>query len=110
MENFATVVRTLVARIRAFEASRSGRNWPPTASATVDSSPVVGRDSAAYRVTPTAWGIASGGEADRRSPTDRSSNPGSPGCRSSDSQDRSARRRLELTVFELPVPRGLPST
>ena len=95
MESFAAVVRTLLHRIRAIQDSHP---WPPSAAAIHDRAP-----GSIYQVRPTAWGVdtpeASGRE--RRTPVRE---PAGVEPRSA------ARRGLELTVYGLPVPRGLPST
>lgn len=99
MESFAAVVRTLLSRIRAIQDSNSGQ-WPPSAAATVSS-------GAIYRVRPTTWGVENAGG----SPREAASEPSGRSARSaSASTYTGTRRRLELTVYGLPVPRGLPST
>ncbi|MEM7353846.1 MAG: hypothetical protein AAF657_23805 [Acidobacteriota bacterium] len=100
MENFAAVLRTLLARIRAFEAARAGRDWPPSGDAAT-------AHDTLYRVPATSWGLSELDSAEPASTTDRMKTaegaPSEPG-------DRVNRRGLELTVYGLPVPRGLPST
>ncbi len=98
MDSFAAVIRTLLVRIRALQSSRPGNPWPPSAAA--------GLDLSLYRVTPTAWGVEPAGALPAAAPA-----PGGleiiacckpPGKR--------RRRRLEIPIFRLPVPRGLPAT
>ena len=100
MESFAAVVRTLLTRIRAIQASHSSGQWPPSASA-------VATTGAVYRVRPTTWGVEEAGgsaHASDSEPSDRSVRDASA------STYAGARRRLRLTVYGLPEPRGLLST
>ncbi len=94
MESFAAVVRTLLERIRAVQSRRS-EDWPPSAAATASTS--------LYRVAPTAWGVASSDPTVPAAPM-----PAQDASR----RDVMPRRRqsLEISVFGLPVPRGLPAT
>ena len=99
MENFATVVRTLLDRIRALRCCRSD-NWPPSAAATAGTSP--------YRVAPTTWGVSPTGAAppDPSAPDAPKPSMGTPHRTAT----RRRRRGLEISIYGLPVPRGLPAT
>ncbi len=98
MDNFAAVVSSLLARIRALHTSRPGNPRPPSAAA-VDYSSL-------YRVAPTAWGLdPSGGAPDGELPAATSTAAPTPTAPAP-----KPRRRLETAVFGLPVPRGLPVT
>ncbi len=114
---FATVIRTLLVRIRALQSSRPGNPWPPSATAGADSygprqrraSGTMVRQRRAnllYRVTPTAWGIDPAGNL----PEDASQSDGRELAARSTPPRRRRRRRLEIPIFRLPVPRGLPAT
>ncbi len=97
MQSFTAVVRTLLVRIRALQASRSGNPWPPPA--------VAGGDELLYRVAPTMWGadtaaVGAGVEG----------TAGTAARRPAPTRARRRCRRLELTAYGLPVPRGLPAT
>ncbi len=95
MQSFTAVVRTLLVRIRALKASRSGNPWPPPAAA--------GGDEPLYRVAPTMWGAAAAAAgAGVEGPAVAAVRRPAP--------TRARRRRLELTAYGLPVPRGLPAT
>ena len=94
MESFAAVVRTLLHRIRAIQAThRLPGEWPPSAAAMSDRP-----HGRLYRVRPTAWGV------------DASESTGAVRAAQHQEPRSAARRGLELTVYGLPVPRGLPST
>ncbi len=99
MESFATVVRSLLVRIRAFQASRSGNPWPPSA--------VVGGDAPIYRVAPSMWGLRGAGA--KTGDEVIAGTAASPSARPA-TRRHASRRPLELTVYGLPVPRGLPAT
>ena len=88
---FSRIIRSLLVRIRALESSRP-RTWPPTA----------GAESSLYRVAPTAWGVdpVSAVPAPRAPETTVRSAP----------PRRRRRQRLEIPIFRLPAPRGLPVT
>ena len=95
MESFAALVRILLHRIRAIQDSHGlPGEWPPSAAALSDRA--CGR---IYRVRPTTWGVASSESSDSAAPNPRR-----------EPRRDSARRGLALTVYGLPVPRGLPST
>ena len=101
MKNFNAVIRTLLARI---ETVRNRSDWPP--SATAVSTPV----DSLYRVAPTRWGVAGprapeGTVASQARKGNVAAPPRQPG-----ETDRPHRFRLELNVFSLPVPKGLPAT
>ncbi len=107
MKNFAAVTRSLLARIRAYQASRSGSPRPPAAAAS--------GDALIYRVAPTTWGVGSAG--DERNGIEPVAGAmaccagPSPGkSRSEPPTVRRPRLSLELTAYGLPVPRGLPAT
>ncbi len=92
---FATIIRTLLVRIRAFEASKSGNLWPPSAAT----------GGELYRVAPTTWGVKPAGD------TANESTPSAAGAMRRDQTPASTRRRrLEIPIFRLPVPRGLPAS
>ncbi len=91
MENFAAVVRSLLARIRALQTSGPGDPRPLSA---VEYSPL-------YQVAPTAWGVEAPGDA-----SDATASATPPAT----TPKPRRRRRLEDAVFGLPVPRGLPVT
>ncbi len=96
MENFAAVVRSLLVRIRAYQASRA-ETRPSSAAAEVS--------GLRYRVAPTMWGVGgAGGDGDRIEAAGAVARPLAPATA------RRRRRPLELTVYGLPVPRGLPAT
>ncbi len=99
MKNFASVLRSLLVRIRAFEASRSGSPWPPSAA--------TGGESSLYRVAPTAWGVQPASV-----PETEPTAAATPGAERVAARRVPARKRrhLEIPVFSLPVPRGLPAT
>ena len=107
MESFAAVVRTLLVRIRALQAGRSG-SQPPSAS-NVAADPEASR----YRVAPTTWGVEGTGKEPR--PAGRQP-PASTSAASDPAADRStplyggSRRPLQLRAHRLPTPRGLPVT
>ncbi len=93
---FNHVIRTLLVRIRALQSSRSKAPWPPTAAAV---------ESPLYRVAPTAWGVGPVSSAATQAPR----SPEIAAARTA-SPRRRHRRRLEIPIFRLPVPRGLPAT
>jgi len=100
MESFAAVVRTLLHRIRAIQ----DRHDPGPRPAAVNDR-AVGR---IYRVRPTTWGVAA-----PETPRPARPAPASPAAARTPGEEAGrgrARRGLELTVYGLPVPRGLPST
>ena len=111
MENFAAVIRTLLARIRTAEAAKSRRNPPPTAPAVIDS-----KAHSRYRAATTTWGVvdAEVESTTADSPIEPESKPSIAGSLPPASETYSASRRthrsIELTVYPMPVPRGLPST
>ena len=108
MESFAAVIRSLLVRIRAIQAAQANRHpgsCPPPAT--------TGGQTFLYRVAPASWGVEPSAAADHR--TDEPSNTGSPLGHASrratpSSIRRRRRRRLDLTAYGLPVPRGLPAT
>ncbi len=93
---FNHVIRTLLVRIRALQSSRSKAPWPPTATAA---------EAPVYRVAPTAWGVGPVSPAATRAPR----SPESAAVRTALPRQR-RRRCLEIPIFRLPVPRGLPAT
>lgn len=116
MESFATVVRSLVRRIRALQAAYTADPSPPSATA------VAGR-SHLYKVRPTSWGL----DEEVLPPTSST-----PDCPTSDRpaaaivpedgelpasttpiverRTGSTRWRLELAAHGLPQARGLLTT
>ena len=95
---FASILRTLLVRIRALESSRSRRPWPPSTDGAAGGS--------LYRVAPTAWGVAAPSVVPEIPAT-----TGEPVIAShATPPTRRSQRRLEIPVFRLPVPRGLPAT
>ncbi len=90
------VTRTLLIRIRALQSSRAKAPWPPTAAAV---------ESPLYRVAPTAWGVGPVSPAATQAPR----GPEVAAVRTAPPRRRH-RRHLEIPIFRLPVPRGLPAT
>ena len=84
MESFAAVVRILLQRIRAVQDSHP---WPASAAAVNDR-------------------LAGVDEPDTSAPNRRT--PGREAA--GDARQPASRQGLELTVYGLPVPRGLPSS
>ncbi len=87
---FADVIRSLLVRIRALETRRPEAPRPPSRSI--------------YRVAPTTWGVAP--------PSVAPADPAATGAPDATARRTAARkcRRLEMPIFRLPVPRGLPAT
>ncbi len=102
MESFAAIVHTLLARIRVIQNRRDRREWPPSGSAGATS-------TTRYRVAPTAWGVDPEESPSAGSPRGSETGQARPVPAGSGSTPRSATRRLELTAYGLPVPRGLPA-
>lgn len=102
MDSFATVIRTLLARIRDFQNGRCHHRWPPSGSAGATTTD-------RYRVPPTAWGVTPPEPASRE-PRDLTAGHGASAPDDRGPMLRGSSRPLELTVYGLPVPRGLPTT
>ncbi len=108
MESFAAVVRALLTRIRAFEASRPR---PPLPTSTSDAEAPC--NSSRYRVPPTQWGLEGAGE---ELATGSETRPdGATALSSAEPSNATpgrgkAHRSLSLTTYAMPVPRGLPTT
>lgn len=90
MQSFADVLRSLLVRIRALEASTPATPSPSDARAL-------------YRVAPTTWGVA---PADSLPAIPETSDV----IAGNATRAPRRRRRLEIPIFRLPVPRGLPAT
>ena len=95
MDNFAAVIRSLLARIRALETSPPGSPRSPVAASD---------ESSRYRVPLTMWGVAPLDDTPPSEPSDTTTS-----TRTISTPAR-RRRQLEVPVFRLPVPRGLPAT
>ena len=101
MKSFAAVIRSLLVRVRALEVRRPGDPWSP--SATADGGPrCAPATGGIYRVPPTAWGVSAACDPG----PDRAPAAPRTGRRAAMSPSRH-RRRLDLSVYGLPVPRGL---
>ncbi|MCP3957943.1 MAG: hypothetical protein GY719_08835 [bacterium] len=110
MESFASIVRTLLERIRAIQTAYTADRWPPSVDAVTDRS--------LYKVRPTAWGLD-----EEVLPPYRGATPETAAAATPETDElpasttpiverraASPRWRLDLAARGLPPTRGLLST